>query len=140
MADWWLVFSSGLLSATLLPGNSEVVFSVVVATHPESWPGLLMAVTAGNTIGGCISWGLGRVLAERFPAQSVRHDNAIRTIRRWGSPALLLSWVPFVGDPLCVAAGWLKTAPLPSLLFIAFGKLLRYALIVWLVVFQGVIG
>ncbi len=94
-------------------------------------------VTAGNTIGGCISWGVGRVLAIRFPAESPGQpdrENSIRVIQKWGSPALLLSWVPVIGDPLCVAAGWLKTALIPSLLYMAAGKLLRYSLIVWLIV------
>lgn len=135
MADsfYWLVLSSGLLSSTLLPGNSEVVFTSVLLVHPELWFGLLMAVTAGNAMGGYISWGMGRVLANRFPVRCGRED-AIRAIQRWGSPVLLLSWVPVIGDPLCVAAGWLKTGAVSSLLYIVLGKLLRYALIVWLVV------
>jgi membrane protein YqaA with SNARE-associated domain len=48
---------------------------------------------------------------------------------RWGSPALLLSWLPLVGDALCVAAGWLRLHWLPCCLFMAIGKLARYWLI-----------
>ena len=39
------------------------------------------------------------------------------------------SWVPFVGDPLCVAAGWLRLNPWLAVLFIALGKFARYVAI-----------
>jgi membrane protein YqaA with SNARE-associated domain len=47
-------------------------------------------------------------------------------VQRWGSPVLLLSWVPLLGDPLCVAAGWLRLNPWWATLFIALGKFGRY--------------
>ena len=50
-------------------------------------------------------------------------------IKRYGAPALLLSWLPFIGDALCIAAGFLRLNPWHSLLFIALGKFARYAII-----------
>jgi len=50
----------------------------------------------------------------------------LAAVQKYGSPALLLSWVPFVGDPLCVAAGWLRLNVWASLAFIALGKFARY--------------
>jgi membrane protein YqaA with SNARE-associated domain len=133
---YWLVFISGLLSSTLLPGNSEAVFSLAIADRPEIALPLLVMVTLGNTLGGMISWLMGRLIAIRYPAEQLSkpaHAKAIKTVQQWGSPALLLSWVPIIGDPLCMAAGWLRTAPLSSFLYIAIGKLLRYAILLWLV-------
>lgn len=130
----WLVFSSGLLSSTLLPGNSEIIFTGAILERPDMVVNLLAAVTIGNTIGGMISWGMGRLVAVRFPFQPIEkaeQRRAQRLIERWGTPVLLLSWLPIVGDPLCVAAGWLKTSPLLSLLYITTGKLLRYALLAY---------
>jgi len=133
---YWLVFFSGLLSSTLLPGNSEAVFSITLLHNPEISITLLLAVTAGNTAGGLISWGMGRVLAIRYSAEQLakqNHQKAVKTIQQWGAPALLLSWVPIIGDPLCVAAGWLKTSPIMSFVYITTGKLLRYAMLAWLI-------
>jgi membrane protein YqaA with SNARE-associated domain len=42
----------------------------------------------------------------------------------------LLAWVPIIGDALCAAAGWLRLAWLPCTLWMAFGKGVRYALVV----------
>jgi membrane protein YqaA with SNARE-associated domain len=56
-------------------------------------------------------------------------------LQRFGPPALILSWLPVVGDPLCAVAGWLRLAFWPSLAWMALGKLLRYitmtALLMW---------
>jgi len=130
----WLVFSSGLLSSTLLPGNSEIVFAASLLQAPDQLWVLLLAVTLGNTIGGMISWGMGRLVALRYPLRvsgQAKAQRAQRLIQRWGAPALLLSWLPIIGDPLCVAAGWLKTNPWLSLFYISVGKFLRYAILAY---------
>ena len=133
---YWAVFISGLLSSTLLPGNSEAVFSIALLDDTPSLYALLAAVTIGNTLGGMISWGMGRAVAIRYPADSLVRPSQLRAlsiIQRWGSPALLLSWIPIIGDPLCVAAGWLKVSFLPSLIFVLAGKFSRYAVLAWLI-------
>jgi len=133
---YWLVFISGLLSSTILPGNSEAVFSIALTDTPELAIQLLIAVSVGNTLGGMISWGMGRVISIRYPAEQLTkpgHARALKTIQQWGSPALLLSWIPIIGDPLCIAAGWLKTNPVLSFTYIAAGKVLRYAMLAWLI-------
>ncbi len=61
-----------------------------------------------------------------------KHQPAIERIRRWGSPVLLLSWLPVIGDPLCVAAGWLRIHWLLSLVLIGIGKTVRYLVVIYL--------
>lgn len=119
----WVLFSSSFLAATLLPGGSEVVLYGVLKLHPENvWPALAVA-TFGNTLGGMSSYLIGRLIP---PGKDM---SALSTVRRYGAPALLLSWVPVMGDPLCVAAGWLRLDPWLSALFIGLGKLARYSAI-----------
>lgn len=125
----WGLFVSAFLSASLLPGGSEAVLYVLAAAGGNPLQ-LLLVAGAGNTLGGMSSWGLGRLLAWRLPGRleaDPRRRAAVLRLRRWGSPALLFSWLPVVGDPLCVAAGWLRIGLFPALLFIAAGKFLRYA-------------
>jgi membrane protein YqaA with SNARE-associated domain len=114
------LFASSFLAATLLPGGSEAVLFAVLKLHPEQlWPALGVA-TLGNTLGGLSSYLLGRLIPQTKPLKG------LATVQRWGSPALLFSWVPLLGDPLCVAAGWLRLNPWWSTLFIAIGKFGRY--------------
>jgi membrane protein YqaA with SNARE-associated domain len=115
------LFLSSFLAATLLPGGSEIVFAGILTSGAASlWPALGVA-TLGNTLGGLSSYLVGRLVPERKPG-----GRALEWVRRWGSPALLLSWLPLIGDALCVAAGWLRLNPWWTALFIALGKFARY--------------
>ena len=126
----WGLFLSAFLSSTLLPGSSEAVLGALTMRGEYSLWSLLAIATLGNTLGGMSSWGLGRLLSWRYPMADLTepsHRRAVDRLRQWGSPALVLSWVPFIGDPLCVAGGWLRMNWLLSLMWIGFGKGLRYA-------------
>lgn len=132
---------SSFLAATVLPGGSEAVLVALLLAHPDQAGVALALATFGNTLGGMTTYGLGRLLPEKIVGAggtarfSIRHTAALD---RWGPAALLLSWVPLVGDALCVAAGWLRLPLLPCLLWMAAGKAARYAVIVLLAVrFNG---
>ena len=122
-AGLWALFVSSFLAATLLPGGSEAVLFGVLALHPrEYWPALAVA-TFGNTLGGMSSYLVGRVLPQK------KDLPGLPALQRHGSAALLLSWVPILGDPLCLAAGWLRLNPWLCAVFMALGKFARYVVI-----------
>lgn len=122
------VFVVATLSATLLPMGSEpVVFGLVKLNPSLFWPAVLVA-TAGNTLGGAISWAMG-VGAHRAVDRArgkATEMQALRWLERFGPKACLLSWLPAVGDPLCAVAGWLKMPFWPCVAYMAAGKFLRY--------------
>lgn len=114
------LFLGSFFAATLLPGGSEAVLFGVLKSYPETlWPALLIA-TAGNTLGGMVSFGMGWLLPQ---TQQLKH---VDKLRYYGTPALLLAWVPLVGDALCLAAGWLRLNWWQAALFMALGKFARY--------------
>lgn len=122
-ASLWTLFVSSFLAATLLPGGSEAVLFGVLKLHPaQVWVALAVA-TLGNTLGGLSSYLIGRVIPQTTALKG------LATVQRYGAPVLLLSWVPIIGDPLCVAAGWLRLNPWWSALYIAAGKFARYGVI-----------
>lgn len=87
------------------------------------WLGLLLA-TAGNSLGGAISVWLGRRLPRKeMPARAA-------WLERHGAWALWLSWVPLLGDALCVAAGWLRWPWRRVWPALVGGKLLRYLAVI----------
>ena len=59
-----------------------------------------------------------------------KYARALAWMRQYGAAALLLSWVPIIGDPLCVVAGWLRIPFALALAVIAVAKTLRYAVLV----------
>lgn len=114
------LFASSFLSATLLPGNSEIVLLALLHQAPELEGRALAVATIGNTLGGMTSYLVGRL----FPKP--QENRALAWLTRYGPAALLLSWVPVVGDALCVASGWLRQKIVPVALFMAAGKFARY--------------
>ncbi|MEJ2395706.1 MAG: DedA family protein [Candidatus Thiodiazotropha sp.] len=126
------LFIGSFLASTLLPGGSEAMLLWELHQTPEQ-AGLLWSVaTLGNTLGGLSSWLIGWWLGRRFPNRGLsdeRQQRALTRIARFGSPILLLSWLPVIGDPLCLAAGWSGVRLLPATLYIAIGKALRYAVL-----------
>ena len=132
LVSLWSLFLSSFISATVFPGGSEVVLAMLARTQQYD-PGLLLTLASvGNTLGALTTWILGYLLARRFPLEnrlSSRQQQAVTRMRKWGSPALLLSWLPLIGDPLCFAAGYLRLPFVLSLLFIALGKTARYGVL-----------
>lgn len=116
----WGLFAASFLSATLLPGNSEVVFVALLHHAPELESRALAVATLGNTLGGLTSYLAGRLLPKP------KEGRAVAWLARYGPAALLLSWVPVIGDGLCVASGWLRQNAVAAALFIAAGKFARY--------------
>ena len=137
-ADFWqthvlyLMFVSAFLSATVLPGNSEVVF--VALAVPKLVLGSLFSTdilalvffaTLGNGLGSLTTYGIGRWMP-KFDPKNHRTLWVINQIKRYGAITLLLSWLPVVGDLFCAIAGWLRLNFVASSLFIFLGKLVRY--------------
>jgi membrane protein YqaA with SNARE-associated domain len=125
------VFFVSLISATLLPMASVPAVYGLVKLNPDLfWPALIVA-TAGNTAGGAISYWMGYGAERAYEklahtSAPVRNPRALAWLERFGPPACLLSWLPFIGDPLCAVAGWLRLKFWPCVAYMAVGKFLRY--------------
>lgn len=123
------LFASSFLSATLLLGNSEVVL-VAMLLSGVSQPWLLVLIaTMGNSLGGLTNVILGRFFPLR--EKSRWQEKAVGWLKRYGAATLLLSWMPVIGDLLCLLAGWMRISWGPVLFFLCLGKALRYVLVAW---------
>lgn len=130
------LFLSALLSSTLLPGGSEAVLLLLDQNSTHTDLTLLWVATAGNTIGGISTWGIGWLVAKKWSPDRLKqkiNPKSLLWIKQYGSPVLLLSWLPVVGDGLCLAAGWFRLPLLSITLFIALGKMARYAALLWII-------
>jgi membrane protein YqaA with SNARE-associated domain len=56
---------------------------------------------------------------------------AVDWLHRHGTPAMLASWLPVVGDALGLAAGWLRLRWPAVLAFMAAGRLARYLVVAY---------
>jgi len=127
-ASLFSLFISSFLAATLLPGGSEAALFAILKAYPETlWVALVIA-TIGNTLGGMVTFGMGWLLPQ---TQQLKH---VEKLRRHGTSALLLAWVPLIGDALCLTAGWLRLNWWQAVLFMALGKFARYWIIAFAIV------
>ncbi len=121
------LFASSFLSSTLLPGNSEVVL-VAMLLSGVSQPWLLVLIaTMGNSLGGLTNVILGRFFPLR--EKSRWQEKAVGWLKRYGAATLLLSWMPVIGDLLCLLAGWMRISWGPVLFFLCLAR--RYAMFYW---------
>ena len=135
LAACWLLLGSAFLSATLLPGSSEAVLLGLLASGAGQPALLVTAASLGNIAGAVVNWGIGRyflLFKDRswFPIKDATNARAQDWFARYGIWSLLLAWVPIVGDPLTLVAGIMRVPIGRFLIFVAVGKVLRYALIV----------
>jgi membrane protein YqaA with SNARE-associated domain len=129
------LFANAFLAATILPVASEPFALALLAAGRDPWMVWAVASVA-NTAGAVVGWWLGRFAArlrERpgFPVGPDALARAEACFARFGRPALLLSWLPLVGDALTVVAGVLRTPLGPFLVLVAIGKAARYAAVLF---------
>ena len=122
----WTLFASSFMSSTLLPGGSEL--NVIAALQFGSLPAwsIVLVATIGNTLGGLTNVVIGRWIPEYARESSSAFERSKRWLRRYGIFCLLFSWLPIVGDPLCLVAGWMRLGFWWSSVAIFVGKGARY--------------
>ena len=96
----------------------------------------LLWASVGNTVGCLVNYGIGWTARERVGDRLMGSRSgraALRWTERYGLPALLLSWLPVIGDPLTLAAGVGRIRLLWFVPLVAGLRVARYAALLWLV-------
>jgi membrane protein YqaA with SNARE-associated domain len=127
------LFLSAFTSATILPGSSEVVMLGLMTQGIGLWA-IWTVATIGNIAGSVVSWWMGTAILrfqdrKWFPVGPEKLAKAQGWFNKWGKPALLLTWLPGVGDALSIAAGTLRVHLVPFIVLVGVAKGLRYAMV-----------
>lgn len=133
-----ILFITAFVSATLLPLQSEAVL-VTFLLQEQYWAyGLLLCASIGNILGSCINWYLGYKIEQYknrkwFPVSAKNMLKAETIYKKYGYWALLLSWLPIIGDPITLIAGLLRENLLRFIIMVSIAKTGRYLFIYWVV-------
>jgi membrane protein YqaA with SNARE-associated domain len=128
------LFLAALGAASILPMQSEpVLVALLLLAEQPAWA-LVLVASVGNTLGSCLNWLLGRWVEHYrdrrwFPVPPEALERAQGWYHRWGKWSLLLSWAPFIGDPLTVIAGVLREPFWVFLVLVAIAKTGRYVVL-----------
>ena len=128
------LFAVAFLAATILPAQSEIGLAGLLLSGDYSVALLIAVASLGNTLGAVVNWALGRWVEhfrdrKWFPAKPEQLDKAVGWYHRYGRWSLLLSWMPFIGDPLTLAAGVLREPFWSFLVLVAVAKTTRYLIV-----------
>jgi membrane protein YqaA with SNARE-associated domain len=132
------LFLASFLAATILPLSSEIVLSVLLLNHYDVATTITVA-SIGNILGSITNYyiGLGShnlVLKRLENTSREKINHSIETLKKFGTPALLFAWVPIIGDPLTVAAGFIRVKLTQFILFVSVGKIIRYYIVATLII------
>jgi membrane protein YqaA with SNARE-associated domain len=127
------LFIVSFLAATILPLGSEWLLATLIL-QGQPLEEVVLVATLGNFLGACTTYGIG-LLGSPFLAKRIlgidetRFSKAIHFYQKYGSWSLLLSWVPIIGDPLCLVSGSFRLNFLLFSLLTFAGKLARYIVV-----------
>ena len=131
------LFLSSFLSATILPGQSEIALTSLIILNNHSLSFLVFIASLGNVLGSLLNWFIGCKL-ERFkkknwfPVTELQLKKASNWFHKYGKWSLLLSWVPFIGDPITIVAGIFRISIMHFILIVSFAKTMRYVFIAFI--------
>lgn len=128
-----LLFVLGFLAATILPLGSEWLV-IVMIVQGFRMQDVILTATAGNYLGACTTYLIG-IWGAHFVIRKILRIDDIQLVRikklynKYGKLSLLLSWLPVIGDPLCLIAGIFRINFLHFSTLVFIGKFFRYAIL-----------
>jgi membrane protein YqaA with SNARE-associated domain len=104
------LFIAAFLAATILPFSSETAFVAALYSgmplHTALW-----SASSGNILAIILNYALGYFLSKTTQAKLFTSKTGRRMYslgHTYGYMALLLSWLPLIGDPLTLVAGLVR--------------------------------
>lgn len=128
-----ILFSVSLLAATIFPVSSEATL-LYYLNEGKSVLMLLIVAGTGNVLGSVINYFIGKkgvdylIDHKKITAERMQKSDAF--FKKYGAFALLLSWVPIIGDPLTFVAGVLHYDFKKFVLIVSIAKFGRYLLLI----------
>ena len=138
---YWGMFLSAFLAGSIIPANSEIVLSALLALGLNEWK-LILFATLGNILGGisCYYIGyLGKIewVYKYMRVKKEKFDKIHNFLDGKGSWIAFFVFLPFVGDIMIVVFGFMRSNPIIVFVSMSLGKLLKY--IVWMYFTVGII-
>lgn len=126
------LFIGTFLAATVMPFSSDAMYIAVLLATKKPVECLIIG-TLGNWLGGVTTYFLGRLakwewLEKTFKVKRETLDKQKKLIDKYGVWIALISWVPVIGDVVCLALGFYKSPAVWTLFLLLVGKFGRFAI------------
>lgn len=144
LIDWGYagLFISALLAGSIIPFSSELVMVALVKVGLSPVM-CVIAATLGNTVGGMTCYYMGRLgktdwIEKYFKVKKEKIDKTQRFLQGKGALMAFFAFLPFVGEAIAIALGFMRSNVYLTTASMFVGKLLRY--IAMLLALQGIIS
>lgn len=140
--EYAALFGGTFLAATIVPFSSEILFTTAILSHLSPITTVIVA-TLGNLLGGITGYYLGYLGRWEWLEKYFRisHESIVRmqpTLKKYGMGLAFFSWLPVIGDPFCIAMGFMRTPWAMTFVLMLLGKTLRYIVLAYLLLQYGV--
>ncbi|MEG1161406.1 YqaA family protein [Bacteroides sp.] len=144
LIDWGYLglFLSALLAGSIIPFSSELVLVALVeiGLNPIF---CILAAALGNTAGGMTCYYMGHFgkvewIERYFKVKQEKIERMRRFLQGKGAMMAFFSFLPFVGELIAIALGFMRSNIWLTTVSMFVGKLIRY--IVMLMALQGIIS
>ncbi len=122
------LFVTAFLAATILPFSSEAAFIVALKNDMSTLNAMFFA-SSGNILAIVFNYYLGYFLYEKTKTKlltSKLGKTSYNYGHKYGYFALLLSWLPLIGDPLTLVAGLVRLKFIWFILIAGSLRIIRY--------------
>ncbi|MDR1180906.1 MAG: DedA family protein [Bacteroidales bacterium] len=124
------LFLSSFFASTIVPLSSDIVLSALIFLKFDVWTCIIVA-TAGNFLGGLTTYGLGYLgkwkWVEKYFKKSKEDIEKFQyKVKKAGIIAAAFAWLPFIGDLIALALGFLRFKPAPVFIMMFIGRLCRF--------------
>lgn len=137
LIDWGYIglFISALLAGSIIPFSSELVMIALVKVGLS--PTIcVFAATLGNTLGGMTCYYMGRLgridwIEKYFKVKRDKINRMQSFLQGRGSLMAFFAFLPFVGEAIAIALGFMRSNLLLTSTSMFVGKLVRYVTMLW---------
>lgn len=137
MIDWGYLglFISSLLAGSIVPFSSEIVMLALVKVGLS--PAIcVVAATLGNTLGGMTCYYMGRLgrvdwIEKYFKVKHEKIEKMQRFLQGKGALMAFFAFLPFVGEAIAIALGFMRSNLVLTTTSMFVGKLIRYMAMLW---------
>ncbi len=127
------LFTASFLAATLLPLSSEI-FVILMIVSGRNAVLIWFVALMGNYLGASTNYLVGKYGDDFILSKYIKYGPKKKKVedlyKKYGSPLLLFSWLPVIGDPLCLIPGIFHLDFHIFSFWVILGKAIRYFVVI----------
>lgn len=132
---YWGMFIAAFIAGSVFPWSSEAIMLGMLAAGLDPF-GLVAYGTVGNVLGSMFNYWVGHLgrldwIEKYLHVKKESLDKAERFMHGHGAWIGFFAFLPIIGSAITILLGLMRANVFITMLSIAIGKLLRYAILVY---------